>query len=82
MEIVNYLNNHIKYDSDIFLNKNIEVIFTKDITSNKMMKHIEDIFIKDKIEYKYIDKKNSSFKMKIKKDNRIYCIHFKKSQFI
>lgn len=82
MEIVNYLNNHIKYDSDIFLNKDIEVIFTKDITSNKMMKHIEDIFIKDKIEYKFIDKKFSSFKMKIKKDNNIYCIHFKKSQFI
>lgn len=82
MDVVFYLNSRIKYDSDIFINKNVEVIFTKDITLTKMLSHIEEIFNKDKIEYKLLSKKSSSFRMKIKKDNNIYVIDFKKSQFI
>lgn len=82
MDIVNYLNSKIKYDCDIFINKDIEVIFTKDVTSTKLINHIIEIFKNDNIEYKVIEKKNTYFQIKIKFENNIYNIKFKKSKFI
>ena len=82
MDIVNYLNSKIKYDCDIFINKDVEVIFTKDVTSTKLTNHIIEIFKNDNIEYKMIEKKNTYFQIKIKFENNIYNIKFKKSKFI
>lgn len=79
MDFETYLKQKIKYDFDLFVDKNkFEIFFTKEISTKKMFEYVSEIFKKDNIKYHILLKNARKFIFKLK-DKQLTFI---KSEFI